>query len=452
MPYPPANTSIACPFCGQPITIQVHQIVDVGEQPELKQQLLAGRLNSFTCPHCRNAGALATPFFYHDPDKALALLFIPMNLNVKEADQQKMIGRLTQQVLNNLAPEKRKAYLLQPQQFFNLKTMIEVILQADGVTPEMLAKEEARLNFLQELLDTTDKAQLDDLIKLHDADFDLTMFQLLSSALAASAADRQREEFDRVQYVRDRALELTTLGHKLQQQQIIIDAFADNPTRENLLEQLSAAQDVEVREALLTVGRSLLDYPFFQALTARIEAAKSDGRAEDEARLTALRKEILATRDKIDAQAQAVMDRKVAVLRELLGTPDAELDKAITAQLNELDDLFFEVLTQNLQAAQHSDPQAFAQLQKVGDAAMRAIQGTQPPEVRFVNTLLQVEYPNQTRELLEHNKQALVPDLIAWMEGLAGDLRQNGRAEAAERLLQVIDQAKEIAGLKVALK
>ena len=220
MPFPSANTSIACPVCRQPITIQVHQIVDVGEQPELKQLLLAGRLNSFTCPYCHNAGALATPFFYHDPDKELALLFFPMDLNVKEADQQKMIGRLTQQVLNNLPPEKRRAYLLQPQQFFNLKTLIETILQADGITPEMLAKEEARLNFLQELVDATDDAQLDDLIRLHDADFDPTMFQLLSSALAASAADRQREEFERVQHIRDRALELTTLGRKLQQQQV----------------------------------------------------------------------------------------------------------------------------------------------------------------------------------------------------------------------------------------
>lgn len=452
MPYPPSNTSIACPFCRQPITIQVHQIVDVGEQPELKQLLLAGRLNSFTCPHCRNAGALATPFFYHDAEKELALLFIPMNVNAKESDQQRMIGRLTQQVMNNLPAEKRRAYLLQPQQFFNLKTMIEVILQADGITPEMLAKEEARLNFLQELVDTTDDAKLDELITAHDADFDLTLFQLLSSALAAAAADRQREEFDRIQHIRDRALELTTLGQKIKQQQVYIDAFSANPTRENLLDQLIAAEDVEVREALLTMGRPLLDYPFFQTLTARIDAAKKDGKADEEAKLTALRKEILATRDKIDAQAQAVMDGKVALLRELLGTPDADLDKAIRSHLNDLDDLFFEVLAQNLQQAQQSDPQAFEQLQRIGDAAMRVIQSTQPPEVRFVNTLLQVEYPGQTRELLERNKQVLGPEFIAWMEGLAADLRQNGRADSADRLALVIDQAKEIAGLKISLK
>ncbi|HTP11362.1 MAG TPA: CpXC domain-containing protein [Anaerolineae bacterium] len=452
MPYPPANTSIACPFCRQPITIQVHQIVDVGEQPDLKQQLLAGRLNSFTCPHCHNSGALATPFFYHDADKELALLFIPMNVNAKEADQQKMIGRLTQQVMSNLPPEKRKAYLLQPQQFFNLKTMIETILQADGITPEMLAKEEARLNFLQELIDTMDDAKLDELIKTHDADFDVTLFQLLTSALAAAASDRQKEEFDRVQHLRDRALELTTLGQKIKRQQVVIDAFTANPTRETLLDQLIASEDSEVREALLTMGRPMLDYPFFQALTAKIDAAKKDGKVEEEVRLTGLRKEILAMRDKIDAQAQAVMDDKAALLRELLGTPEADLEKTMKARIDELDDFFFEVLTQNLQRAQQSDPQVFAQLQKVGDAAMRVIQGTQPPEVRFINTLLQIEYPNQTKELLERNKQVLGPEFIGWMEGLAGELRESGRAETAERLVLVIDQAKEIAGLKVSLK
>ena len=453
MPYPPANTSIACPFCQQPITIQVHQIVDVNEQPELKQLLLAGRLNSFTCPHCRNAGALATPFFYHDADKELALLFVPMNLNVKEADQQKMIGRLTQQVMHNLPPEKRRAYLLQPQQFFNMKTMLEMILQADGITPEMLAKEEARLNYLQELMETTDPAKLDDLIRLHDADFDLTMFQLLASALSAAAADRQREDFDRVQHIRDRALELTTLGQKIKQQQVFVDAFTANPTRENLLEQICAADDVEVREALLTMGRAFLDYPFFQALTGKLEAATQDGNQTEVARLTELRKEILATRDKIDTQAQAVLESKVALLRELLGTPDAELERTVKARINDLDDLFFEVLTQNLQQAQQSgDQKAFAQLQKIGDAVMRFIQSTQPPEVRFINTLLQIEYPNQTKELLEHNRQVLGPEFVTWMEGLAGELRESGRAEAADRLVLVIEQAKEIAGLKVSLK
>ena len=155
----------------------------------------------------------------------------------------------------------------------------------------------------------------------------------------------------------------------------------------------------------------------------------------------------------LEPTKKAVLDTKVALIRELLVTPEADLDKTFKAHLADLDDLFFEVLTQNLQdAQQRNEAQAFAQLQKIGDAAMRAIQGTQPPEVRFVNTLLQIEYPNQTKELLERNKQVLGPEFIAWMEGLEGELRESGRAETADRLVLVIGQAKELAGLKVSLK
>ena len=81
---------------------------------------------------------------------------------------------------------------------------------------------------------------------------------------------------------------------------------------------------------------------------------------------------------------------------------------------------------------------------------MRLVQSAQPPEIRFVNALVQAEYPNQTRELLERNKRVLVPEFIAWMENLTQDLRADGRAAAADRLVQVIAQAREMAGLSVA--
>jgi hypothetical protein len=167
--------------------------------------------------------------------------------------------------------------------------------------------------------------------------------------------------------------------------------------------------------------------------------------------LSALRKEILAVRDKIDAQAKVAVDAKIALLRELVAAPVEELEKRLQARMQDVDDLFFELLTQNLQAAQQqNDQQALARLQAIGDAAMRVMQATQPPEVRFINTLLQIEYPNQTRELLERNKQVLGPELIGWMEGLVEELREDGRAPAADRLLLVIAQAKEIAGLSLA--
>jgi hypothetical protein len=315
----------------------------------------------------------------------------------------------------------------------------------------MLAVEQKRVELIQQLLDTTDDAALDTLIKDHDADVDMTFFQLITSALMGASADRQRPEVERLAHVRDRLLALTTVGQKLDQQQQVVDAFTANPSRETLLAQLEAAADPEVREALLAMGRSFLDYPFFQALTGKIDAAKAAGQTAEVDRLTVLRKEILATRDKIDAQAKVAVDAKIALLRELISAPEAELEKRVQARMADVDDLFFEILTQNLQAAQQQGEQAaLARLQKIGDAAMRVMQATQPPEVRFINTLLQIEYPNQTRELLERNKQVLGPELIAWMEGLVEELREDGRAPAAERLLLVIAQAKEIAGLSLA--
>ena len=450
MPFPPVTTTIACPVCRQPISIKVRQIVDVGQEPDLKRQLLAGQLNAFTCPHCKSSNALATPFLYHDASKELALMFAPIELNVKEEDRQRIIGQLTNAVLNSLQPEQRKAYLLQPQQFFNLKTMVETILSADGVTPEMLQAEQAKLDLIQRLMETTDDLALTALISANDANIDLTSFQIISSMLTGAAADRQRVEYDRLVHIRDRMLELTVVGQKLKQQQIALSAFTSNPTRENLLVQLDQAPDAETRQALLTMGRPLLDYPFFQAWTAKIDQAVKAGNQAEADRLTALRKEILSLRDQIDAATQAAVEAKANFLRELLMTPEKEIEAEIRKRLPEVDDLFFEMLTQNLTAAQQKNDQgAMQRLQVIGSVATRAIQDLQPPEVRFVNALLQSEYPAQTRELLEHNKQALVPELIEWMQQLAGDLRQDGRTEAADRLLKIIDQAKELAGIKI---
>ena len=188
MPFPPVNTQIACPVCRQPITIQVRQIIDVNEEPQLKRELLSNRLNAFTCPVCKNAGALASPFLYHDAEKELALLFIPMNINAREADQQKMIGRLTQQVLTNLAPEKRKAYLLRPQTMLTLQLMMEKVLEGEGITKEMMEASQQRLNLLQRLLGASSAEVRAEFIRQENHLLDERFFEILSRLVEASLA------------------------------------------------------------------------------------------------------------------------------------------------------------------------------------------------------------------------------------------------------------------------
>ena len=101
----------------------------------------------------------------------------------------------------------------------------------------------------------------------------------------------------------------------------------------------------------------------------------------------------------------------------------------------------------SLQSAQQAQQQAtFDRLQAVAEAISRAIAAAQPPEVRFVNVLLSSPYPDGTRKLLEANRKALSPQLVEWMRHLAEDLRKDGRADAADQLLKIIEQAAEVAG------
>lgn len=445
MRFAPTNTPIRCPFCGAPATMPVQSIIDATDQPELKARLLTGRLNVFTCPQCRNTGTIGAPFFYHDADKELALIFMPMENNLKQADQQRVIGQLTQAVMNATPPEKRKAYLLQPQQFFRIQTLVEEVLRADGVTPEMMQAQQARVELLRRLVETKDEAALDAIIQQNDGQIDATFFQLVALAMANAEADNRPDEFEQLAVVRNRLLDLTTLGQKAKSQAEAVETLASDLTRENLLAQLLKAPDSATREALLSVGRPLLDYPFFQQLTAKIDATKKAGDAAEADRLTELRKEILALRDKLDAQAQQLAQERATLVNELMVSED--LEQAVAANIDVIDDMFFNILTSQMQSAQQSgDARLFDRLRQVGNAAMQAVQRLQPPEIQFVNALLSVGYPGQTRELLERNRQALVPEFLEWLSTVEADMRVDGRVESADRLAQVLVQARELVG------
>ena len=449
MRFAPSPAAIRCPFCGAPISVPVQGVIDALDQPELKARLLTGRLNTFTCPNCRNTGSLAAPLLYHDADKELALIFLPLESGLNHADQQRVIGQLTQAVMNAVPPEKRKAYLLQPQQFFKLQTLIDETLRADGVTPEMMQAQQARVDLMRRLVETTDDTAFQAIAKENDAQIDAVFFQLISLAMANAEADNRPDEFGRLAAVRSRLLDLTQFGQSAKAQTRAVEALLANMTREGLLEQLLTAPDSATREALLSIGRPLLDYPFFQQLTGQIDAAKNASDAAEADRLTELRKEILALRDKLDAQAQQMIQQRATLLRELMISED--LDRAARTRAGMLDDVFFNILSSEMQAAQQTgDAQTYERLRQVGNAAMRVIQELQPPEIQFVNAMLTLEYPGQTRQLLERNRKALVPEFIEWLDKVAADLREDGRAESADRLTQVIAQARELVGAKAA--
>ncbi|MCK4470392.1 MAG: CpXC domain-containing protein, partial [Anaerolineae bacterium] len=146
---------VTCPGCRNPFDTPVEQILDVRDDPSGKIRVLNGLVNVAACPHCGVRGALNLPFLYHDPDNELALLYMPLEAGRSDLERQQAIGKLTSTVMDSLPPEERKMYLLQPQIFLTLENLANKILEADGVTPEMIEQQRARVELLQRMLDST---------------------------------------------------------------------------------------------------------------------------------------------------------------------------------------------------------------------------------------------------------------------------------------------------------
>jgi|GEM_PF-106869 hypothetical protein len=57
---------VACPECGHKQTVPIWYSVDVTTNPELKYDVLHGRLNVYECNKCGNTCFLDVPLLYHD--------------------------------------------------------------------------------------------------------------------------------------------------------------------------------------------------------------------------------------------------------------------------------------------------------------------------------------------------------------------------------------------------
>ena len=159
------RTRINCPNCRQPIMADVQQLFDVNKDGSAKANLLSGMVNFVQCPNCAYQGKQATPIVDEDTAKEMLLTFVPPELGLPHAEQERMLGAMINQVVNNLAPEQRKGYLLRPQAQLTMQGLVERILEADGITREMIQAQQQRLNLLQRLLTVKDGETRKEIIK-----------------------------------------------------------------------------------------------------------------------------------------------------------------------------------------------------------------------------------------------------------------------------------------------
>ena len=74
-----AKQNIKCPECGQMSDITVWSSITVKDSPDLKADLLHGKINIFRCPSCSQVRLMPTPMLYHDEEKRLMISFTPCN-------------------------------------------------------------------------------------------------------------------------------------------------------------------------------------------------------------------------------------------------------------------------------------------------------------------------------------------------------------------------------------
>lgn len=434
-----AGIQIKCPRCQAPYAAQIINVVDVHRHPQLKAALLGGYLNRATCPSCGAVAALNVPLVYHDPEKELLLVLAPSELNLPADQQERLIGGLVQTVMASVSPEERKGYFLRPETILSRQRLVERILEADGVTREMLDVQRARVRLLEELLGALqDSSRLDALIQEQRGKLDYGFFATLMAVAQEAELGGDRPSLDALLALRDRLLQDPEVAKRLPQ------PLPPDSTAQDAIEKLlPLADDPEALTAMVALNRPFLTYMFFQALTGQIEEARTRGDTPRAERLTRLRSQLLEEADQQDRAMQMAQQEDLRLIDELLASGDTSA--AVRQRLRRIDSLFLGTLASALQKArQEGNIERGARLEQLQRTILTAVAESMPPEIRLINRLLSLERPEDRRKLLAESTGLLSDDLADLIEGLIAETQGQGRSETARRLQAIRDEVQQV--------
>jgi hypothetical protein len=428
------TTQTSCPNCRQPVAVEFSQVFDAQQDAEAKAKLLSGQANQILCQACGFRGPYPTPMVYHDAEKELLLTFVPSELGLPMHEQERIIGPLINQIVNDLPQEQRKAYLLQPKTMLTQQTLLETILEGDGVTKEMIDAQQNKLNLLQRLANSPSEEAMTTLAKEEDELIDEQFFQLLQRMVENAMMSQDQALAQRLTQVQELILPVTTMGKQMQEQSEEINAAVESLreagedlTREKLLNiVVKAPNDTRLR-ALVSLARGGMDYEFFQQISARIERARGSGRQ----RLTDLRANLLSMTQEYDEQLEAQMAQLKQFLEALLETEN--MRESVTANLGNLPESFVPLVQSELEAARSSgDLGRSGKLQEILEVFSDLTQA--PPESEIINALVATQDAEARREIIEKIPDEILPKIAETFTALAGQIEERGDPELAAQV------------------
>jgi len=431
------RTVVNCPNCKRPVQAEIQQLFDLNQDPSAKQKLLSGAFNLIQCPNCGFRGAAAMPIVYHDPDKELLLTFVPPELALPSNEQERIVGGLINQVMNHLPQEKRKAYLLQPQQTLTMQGLIERVLEADGITKEMLQAQQQRLSLIQRLLLASSVDIQKELIHQEDQSIDEQFFALLDRLIEVSMAGGDEQSAQKLGELQKIVMEESTFGRELSHQVREVEAAlaslreaGQSLDRKKLLELVIDAPNEERLRALVSFARAGMDYQFFQLLSERIDRARGDGRA----RLVKLRDTLLQYTQEYDRDIAQRVEQTRQKLEQVLSEVDVEQGLAKYSPI--IDGIFISVLNSALEQAEaQKDLPRLEKLKQIMEIIEKA---SAPPEgVQLLEKLLEAESESEQRRILEENAEKITPELLNSIINLVYQLQGGENKALGERVNEI---------------
>jgi hypothetical protein len=419
-----------------PVRAQVFTLVDVGQQPELKGPLLAGQLNLAVCQSCGTPVMISAPLIYHDPAKQLFLTFFPQQLSASTEDQERFIGDATRLISRTLPQDAARGYLLAPRRFLTLNSLIEAILEADGISKADIEAQRGRVELISRLAEAYEEGDeaLTRLVEAEREQLDYNFFATLTAFVEASAQASSEADSSLLAGLRTRLLELTGTADEWSQ-----EGGDEEYELGEAISRLADAPEEEI-EALIGELRPVIDYSFFEEWTRQIEAAEQSGDSAEAERLTARRTLVRETVERMDRQAQEMFERGAAVLNAVLDAPD--LEAALRERSEQIDEAFLLVVETHIAAAERAGrADMVAQLGEVYNRAAAIIEEGLSPEDRFINELLSTETPQAATRLLRQNPTIITSTFVKRLNELADETQQAGRQPLADRLRQLAREA-----------
>ncbi len=391
---------------------------------------------------------LPTPIVYHDAEKELLLTFFPPEIGLPLNEQEKMIGPMINKVMNELPQEKRKGYLLRPQTMLSMQHLVERVLEGDGITKEMIQDQQKKIDLIRTLMVTPadDRAKI---LETESALIDETFFAIFSRLMEAAVMSRDEKSARELADIQQLLLEKTAIGQDIKKQNdeaeaamnSLKEAGKDGLTREKLVDLLVESPS-EIRTAtLVRLARSGMDYAFFQILSEKIEQAGG----EEKDRLSKLRESLLKMTAEMDLELQEQAARIKQVIDKIITSPDVE--KMTEQILPAVNDLFIDVLRQELQAAREkSDLERSGKLQIIVDVIQKA--SAPPPEYAFLEQLLAAEGEEQMKAVLESQADMVTPEFIQLLAGVIAQAETQGEQPAVVEQLRSVHRM----ALKMSMK